>query len=549
MSEELVENETILEEEIEEPTEKRANEKKAQKASSRQSGFYVRFMFCILLFFLAAFLIRPHRSDIFYIVYFIIFIVFSLGTLFCLFAAHKSISYVTDFFYEFKKSKGRKIDLVSKNEGVQKICEAYKESFLLNETYDKTRSNADLYFGGETYLQDVNTFPLQSFLKIIPGTFIGFGILGTFIGFAEGLSHINISNSQSLLDGVQVLLDGLENAFNTSIVGVLASMFLNFCMIHPLFNTLDRSAKELCDYLDTKFFVSEVDALSVTDSNGRRIPFPETMGIVLEKLEQISSNINQMGSLVGDQVTQSVKATLDKTIEKIIQEEIEKLKEELRSSIALLQECESHLQNAPVHLKEAAEKMQGAAIKNNELFNNWFTDYAGKMEAVGKEMVNIKETLSVMPADFGNIDKSVSKAADRLSENQLALETALHQSSEAFAKASSMTESLNKTYEIQSERIEKMVSAFSNLLESYNTASRENKELLTGLKGLDTEIANIFTQINEHTKNYGDILGKSLSDYFKEFYNATKDVSAQFAEATLVLSEEIAKMNKAQGTK
>ena len=62
-------------------------------------------------------------------------------------------------------------------------------------------------------MQDTNPLPIQAFLKIIPGTFIGFGILGTFIGFAGGLSSINIADSQSLLDSVQQLLNGLRNAF------------------------------------------------------------------------------------------------------------------------------------------------------------------------------------------------------------------------------------------------------------------------------------------------------------------------------------------------
>lgn len=337
-----------------------------------KASFGMRLIVAIALFIIAIIAIKPTTSGFLYKLYYAIFIGFALFSFSCCSVAQVDISLLWKFYIDFKKSRGRKEDLKSNNKNIDDICHAYSESFLQNETYNKTRSNADLYFGGETFFNDMNKLPFQSFLKIIPGTFIGLGILGTFIGFASGLSSINISDSQSLLTGVQTLLDGLRNAFNTSIAGVFASMFLNFVMIHPLFNRLDRCSKILCDYLDTKFFVSEVDAMSVTDSNNKQIPFPQTMGIVLEKLEQVASNINQMGATVGDQVTQSVKATLDKTIEKIIKEEIKKLKEEMNSSISLLQECQKHLQNAPAHLKEAAEKMQEAAVNNDVLFRRQF---------------------------------------------------------------------------------------------------------------------------------------------------------------------------------
>lgn len=542
-------------EEIEEvaSTEKETNKKHTNKNEEidfdGKSSFGIRLVVAIILSIIAVIAIKPTASGMFYKLYYAIFIVFTLFSIFWCRTAQVDISLLWEFYKDFKNSRGRKEDLKSNNKNIDEICHAYSESFLQNETYNKTRSNADLYFGGGTFFDDMHKFPIQSFLKIIPGTFIGFGILGTFIGFADGLSSINIADSQSLLNGVQNLLDGLKNAFNTSIVGVFASMFLNFVLIHPLFNRLDRCSKILCDYLDTKFFVSEVDAMSVTDSNNKQIPFPQTMGIVLEKLEQVASNINQMGATVGDQVTQSVKATLDKTIEKIIKEEIKKLKEEMNSSISLLQECQKHLQNAPTHLKEAAEKMQGAAQKNNEIFNNWFEEYTEKIKGVSEEFLNIKNTLAVMPEDFRSIDESIHATTEKLSANQRTLETALTESAQAFDKTAEFSESLTEAYESQSKKFEEMISKFTVLLNEYKETSKESKELLSGFKGMDEQIATIFTHINENTKNYSDIIGTSLTNYLNSFTEATKDVSAKFADATDALREEVEKLNKIEKAK
>lgn len=594
-TEEIVEDETI--------SNNSQNNKKTSKEEAKVSklfdgkiSFAIRMILAIVLFIGAAIAIKPTNDDVFYKWYFILFIGFSLVVLACCCIAQFDISLLWKFYRNFKTSRGRREDLeskeISKNKHVREICKAYSESFLQNETYNKTRSNADLYFGGETYFNDMNSLPIQAFLKIIPGTFIGFGILGTFIGFAGGLSSINISDSQSLLNGVQNLLDGLKNAFNTSIVGVLASMFLNFVLIHPLFNRLDRCSKILCDYLDTKFFVSEVDAMQVTLTKNNRtqtFPFPQTMGELYTMLEQVASNINQMGATVGDQVTQSVKATLDKTIEKIIKEEIKKLKEEMNSSITLLQECQKHLQNAPAHLKEAAEKMQAAAVNNDELFkqqnqeaiktytenvdmclsnfrikleeymqaaensfnvlNDKFASYAKTVEETSEEMLNIKNTLALMPEDFSNVDKSIQTTTEKLSANQTTLENALSESTQAFDKTTEISESLTEAYESQSKKIEDMISKFTDVLNEYKETSKESKELLAGFKGMDEQIAQIFEHINENTKAYSDVIGNSLTNYLNSFTEATKDVSAKFADATDALREEVEKLNKAERAK
>lgn len=567
---EEIEEDTLLEEEqmsVAEPpaeTEERDEIAEDSAGASQQSAvrpknmrriigenmtFAIGMTVALVLLLLALVAIQPSNSTTLYVAYYVLFILFSLGALSCCCIAQKDIMLLRDFFARFKESRGRKEDLRSDNKSINEICIAYSESFLQNETYNKTRSNADLYFGGETFFNDMNKLPVQSFLKIIPGTFIGFGILGTFIGFAGGLNDINIADSQSLLDGVQNLLDGLKNAFNTSIVGVLASMFLNFVLIHPLFSRLDRSAKMLCDYLDTKFFVSEVDAMSVTDENNRLIPFPQTMGIVLSKLEQVASNINQMGAMVGDQVTQSVKATLDKTIEKIIGEEIKKLKEDMNASIALLQECQKHLQNAPAHLKEAAEKMQAAAQKNNDTYNSWFREYAEKVEGVSEELSSIKDALALMPGDFISIDTSVRETAEKLSANQTMLEAALAESTQAFGKTTEISTALTEAYESQSKKMDDMISKFTTLLNEYKETSRESRELLAGFKGMDQQIAEIFGHINENTKVYSDVIGNSLTSYLQGFTDATKDVSAKFADATDALREEVEKLNKFEKAK
>lgn len=504
---------------------------------SLPSSFKGRFILGIVLANIAGNFIRPNSSgDWLYAVYFMLFILFTTGVFFCCILANKSVADLKDFSSEIQKNNGKYSSLKSLNVKINEICTAYKGSFLVSDDadYHKTRANSDLYFGAETWLQDMNSLPVQNFLKIIPSTFIGFGILGTFIGITQGLATINISDSQSLLNSVQDLISGLRNAFNTSIVGVLASMFFNFMMIHPLLNRLDRVSKDLCDYLDIKFYVTEVDAMAIIDENNQKKPFPVVLTEILSRLEGVSSNITTMGNTIGNQVTTSVKETLDKTIEKIIKEEISKLKTEMNDSIKLLQECQTSLQNAPQHLKEAGINIENSAKNTSEVFKNFSDD-----------IIDIKNAISLMPDDFQKVNVSINSTIDKLSENQKNLAEALSEASTAFNKATEISEALSESYEVQSAKINEAISKFTEVLSEYKETSRESRELLSGYKGLDEEISKIFAQINENTHNYGKIVGESLENYFKGFQAATKDVSKQFADATLTLSEEVRRLNGA----
>lgn len=164
-------------------------------------------------------------------------------------------------------------------------------------------------------------------------------------------------------------------------------------------------------------------------------------------------------------------------------------------------------------------------------------------------MLNIKNTLALMPEDFSNIDKSIQTTTEKLSANQTTLGNALNESTQAFDKTTEISESLTEAYESQSKKIEEMISKFTDVLNEYKETSKESKELLAGFKGMDEQIAKIFERINENTKSYSEVIGNSLTNYLNSFTDATKDVSAKFADATDALREEVEKLNKSEKAK
>ena len=63
--------------------------------------------------------------------------------------------------------------------------------------------------------------------ELIPSLLTSLGILGTFMGMMRGLGGLDFSNSDAIIEGIPVLLSGMQFAFGTSVAGVSCSIVFN----------------------------------------------------------------------------------------------------------------------------------------------------------------------------------------------------------------------------------------------------------------------------------------------------------------------------------
>ena len=152
----------------------------------------------------------------------------------------------------------------------------YGKTFIENHPDErlngKTRANADLYFSSEDLISiSFYNIPVLDYFKNISGTFVGLGILGTFMGFSQFLG--NIIDGGLNFESVEIF-NGLKIAFNTSIIGLLASIIYNLLIYHPLTALVKESNRLLCDSLDEEYYVSDEkcmrslsDIVSITETS------------------------------------------------------------------------------------------------------------------------------------------------------------------------------------------------------------------------------------------------------------------------------------------
>ncbi|MBQ8200735.1 MAG: MotA/TolQ/ExbB proton channel family protein [Clostridia bacterium] len=63
--------------------------------------------------------------------------------------------------------------------------------------------------------------------ELIPSLLTSLGILGTFIGMVRGLGGLDFTDSTKIIEGIPVLLSGMQFAFGTSVAGVSCSIIFN----------------------------------------------------------------------------------------------------------------------------------------------------------------------------------------------------------------------------------------------------------------------------------------------------------------------------------
>lgn len=150
-------------------------------------------------------------------------------------------------------------------------------------------------------------FPALIFAKILPGTFVGFGILGTFLGFARGIHEIPIDKtSDEILKGISTLLSGMNTAFYTSIFGVTLSVIFSILFqfpIHKIKSQVSRmkSAQMESAKIDTSMqdYVNQVRELT-----SNLVLAKESMETLPKKFKEVGASLEESISPVKETFSQ-----------------------------------------------------------------------------------------------------------------------------------------------------------------------------------------------------------------------------------------------------
>lgn len=457
-----------------------------------------------------------------------------------------------------------------------KIWLSYKKTFIENdnrlELNGKTRTNADLYFNADELCEARFHLPHLALFKIISGTFVGLGILGTFIGFSEAIPSTEISSVSEL----NPLFDGLHTAFNTSIIGVFSSIIYNFLVIQPLLQSLNENSKKLSDRLDEQFFVSDVDAMEKLG-----IIFDSTLSAIKESTKELAEKFQESSSEI---------------FKEAISEGRDAINAELKNAALSLSEITKILQETPAALAALNDELNASILEStkqtkiqletvvdtiNTNLNDKFQNFANELTPASEKLKQSAELISEIPEKIQKSTESLAILPEKIqeihkafSENQSYIEQKLSETTTALRDAIS---AMGNSYETILEAIRRTLDKIQQtkgeidaVLESskaneqeisknlqgainqYNQLQSETKNMLSGFREVDKSLAAIFDQIKNQFETYSNGIAKNLTTFMDRFAEGTKSYTDGFTassdEIRTILSDMESLQSKIQSS-
>lgn len=140
---------------------------------------------------------------------------------------------------------------------LEPIAKKYKASLNLDvEELAKSNTPSDFYYNEDSICRYLKLN--KRFILMAPNTFVGLGLLGTFLGLAIGVGEIEITKGANvLLDSIASVLHGMSAAFYTSIFGMILSLGYQLITKNSI-KTMHNALVRACEKIDRIYYVDDI---------------------------------------------------------------------------------------------------------------------------------------------------------------------------------------------------------------------------------------------------------------------------------------------------
>ena len=279
---------------------------------------------------------------------------------------------------------------------------------------NSARINPALYQSSESFLLCFSpNFPLSALIKILPGTFVGFGILGTFLGFSNGISGMRLTgNVDELFEKLDTFFIGLNTAFITSIVGVILSVLFGTILYQWPLNKIKFQCTRICNAINKNH---------VAPAESAKIEFDSYIGSLQEMTKTMVA------------AKETVETALAETVDKIevLPQKFLDVGKSLEESIAPVKETFASMQSTLENYSKQAQAMQMASEqvqqtltkfietseKTTEKVNNSLEQTILATKEIQECNAKMLESRKLVMEDYKNIDENISSILSVVNKN------------------------------------------------------------------------------------------------------------------------------------
>ena len=350
----------------------------------------------------------------------------------------------------------------------------------------------DDYKNVETYiLKSSPNFPLYSLSKIIPGTFVGLGILGTFLGFSSGISGMHLSgNVDELFSKLDSFFAGLNTAFITSIIGVILSVLFGTILYQWPLNRIKFHCHRITEMrhfdptANTKAEF-EVYTNSLHDMTKALLNAKASIENLPEKFKDVGTSLEQSVGPVKDTFS-AMQATLEN----------------------YSKQAES-LQNASEKIQNSLTKFIETSEQTTEKVNQSLDKTIATTQSIQATNANLIDNNKKLLEDYNTLNQTLSTVQEKINEEVTSYCAAIKEHfTELLNDYSKETHDILKT---QNEQI-----------------NEERKEILSDYQKIDENISSIMESVNKNLTEYSQTMEKTLVQTLEEYNKTAQKVTEAF---------------------
>ncbi len=459
------------------------------------------------------------------------------------------------------------IDQISNLPVTKNVYSRYRKSFfdLDEQNLNKTDEEAENYFHLTSVLDSLKIN--RKAMAAAAGIFVGLGLFGTFWGLTNGISQFHSGSSQEMQKSIKVLLNGMNTAFLTSLVG-MATSILYLIFEKGILNALSRQIENLCYKLDERYFISQsqkyafiskkqndllIHLFSSTDSQGQPLSVSNLIRDIYEENQKQTEAIESFAEELPSQLDNTMNESLKPLVEEV-SKVTETLSAKLDSFAQVVKSPGDNMASGIVtDLKEAISTMLDELKKNvSEMTTGKMDGLSGQLETAAQALSSFPSQLETMTSNMNVLVSSIQETVDKMnnqmqsqtetSTTQLAglatsLETTMTRLNEKTLQTNNAV--INRQME-SNQQSDMMLESLRDIVGDVNKVLSNVDTTLVQFKELQNKTNIAATNMNEMSRNA--VLSTSkFHDAQSTFINDCRRNTEQINETVQLIEESLVK--------
>ena len=364
------------------------------------------------------------------------------GILKCLLPVMKSKRALSRAIHRLEKGSGDKQPVWQDERFMGKALELSWQRFLLNAEQLDMRGlpcNVEDYINDETVVHKPGHAQLA---ELIPSLLTSLGILGTFMGLMSGLSGLDMTSADKIMNGIPNLINGMHFAFATSVAGITCSLVFN--MLHRI--AVGGAYKALDDFTETFTLLAMQRPL---DSDVQLIVQGQDRNVLLRRTaDEMGGRLAGSMEMAIGRAMQPVTMAMDNFIMGATQEQIEGVRQivgafieqmneslgghflKLGQTIAAINQSQTvsqdHLERSMASAQAIVQEVTRLAEVSQEVMGR-FEEYVNTMQKARQEDAEFSKRAESLLSNMHKASEHQATYLGKLQEYQAVLQGSLQE--------------------------------------------------------------------------------------------------------------------------